>query len=118
MLPKESAKLYKDELDEHNPFRACVAVVNRNHHDSITLCEEDDVSKKLLEKKILLDSSLSASTKKKALAHVGTQSLIAAVDSMYNNFICKRWIPITVAKLDSLIKGNEEAEKNTLGIPH
>jgi hypothetical protein len=90
-----------DEFNNLN-FVACVAVINRSHHDNLSLKDNDQIASKWFTDNIIKDIPETFSLDQVSLIkkNIGIYNLINNLDILYNNFIKSNWIPQTLADLN------------------
>lgn len=98
-----------DEL-QNNTFAGCIAVINRSHHNMITLEDNDKFEHEWFEKNIILQIPDEVSIEQRNLINknIKINNLISNLDILYNNFIKNKWIPYTIKNFNEKIKINEK----------
>jgi hypothetical protein len=102
---------------ENNKFAGCIAIINRSHHNIITLEDNDKYEHEWFEKNIIsqIPDDYSIEDKNLILKNIKINNLISNLDVLYNNFIKQKWIPYTIENFNEKIKINEN-EYEKLGI--
>ena len=93
-------KRITNETDELNnlKFHACVAIINREHTDHLSLSENDDFEKNWFKQNIIneIPENFNEDSKKLIFKSIGVENLIINLDELYNNVINNEWIPKTL----------------------
>jgi GTPase SAR1 family protein len=100
----------KTDEFENNKFAGCIAVINRSHHNMITLEDNDKFEHEWFEKNIILQipDEIPIEERNLIFKNIKINNLISNLDILYNNFIKNKWIPYTIVNFTDKIKNNEK----------
>ena len=101
-------KRITNETDElcDSKFYSCVAIINREHTDHVSLTENDNFEKKWFKKNIIEDipEDYSHDLKTEIYNSVGLKNLITKLNKLYNKNINNEWITNTIEENEKNIK--------------
>jgi hypothetical protein len=107
----------KTDEFENNKFAGCIAIINRSHHNMMTLEDNDKFEYDWFEKNIIsqIPDDFPIQDRDMVFKNIKINNLISNLDILYNNFIKNKWIPYTIDNFNEKIKNNQE-EYEKIGI--